>query len=152
MNRLEQLEAEYRGADDLLLHMVSFEVRRRAGRPHFDSSSQEVGLAAAVAIMQAWHRVIQWQACDGSPGALVAREVVAEAVAAEALRPRFPPVAAQLERPWRTAVRARGRLRDLSGDAEVVALRLLPTWRLPLEELPVVAVALAAAESRPSPV
>jgi hypothetical protein len=65
--------------------------------------------------------------------------------AAEALRSTEPAAAAALEAPWRIAVRVRARLRSLGPGAEEVAVRLLPTWRLPLEQLPSVAAALTPA-------
>jgi hypothetical protein len=69
---------------------------------------------------------------------------VADAVAAEALKSTEPATAAVLGAPWRAAVRVRTRLRALGPGAEDVALRLLPTWRLPLDQLPDVAATLVS--------
>ena len=141
MNAAERL-AEYRSADELLLRIVAREVRRGASKsPGSHLPAVDRGQVTD-AVNIGLHRVIRWRAGQDSRLGLVARHAVADVVAAEAVRSRFPSVAAQLECPWRTAVQVRNRLRNLGSDAEEVALRLLPTWQLPLEELPDAAAAL----------
>jgi hypothetical protein len=120
-------------------------VRRASARPQDLHPVAERPVPDAV--NDAFRRVIRWRVGRRCPLGLVARQAVADAVAAEVLRARFPEEAARLERSWRTAVHVRRRLHDLGPEAEQVALRMLPTWRLPLKELP----GVARAVTRPAP-
>lgn len=48
----------------------------------------------------------------------------------------MPEMAAALRAGWQTACEVRSRLRQLGATAEELALKLTPTWRLAMEELP----------------
>lgn len=106
-------------------------------------------MQVAVATNEAFAKVLRWRAGQSSALGLVARQAVAEAVAAESVRQSFPVAARELEQPWWTAVDVRARLRVLGPEAEEVALRMLPAWRLPLEDLLAVASVLTE-RSRPA--
>ena len=138
----ERLESEFRAADEVLWHLVAGEVRRAAVNLSPERLSEQDELAVTAARGAAMRLVVRWRATTASPLSLVARQAVGEALAAEYIRGRLPELAEHLANPWQSAVWVRGQLRELGPDAEEVALRLLPTWRLPLRELPTVAATL----------
>ncbi len=106
--------------------MVAIEVRRASAPAGPDSTAER---PVADAVNDAFRRIIRVGG-HRCPLRLVARQAVADAVAAEALRAQFPKEIPRLQRPWRTAVRARSQLECPRPEAEQVALRMLPTWRL----------------------
>jgi len=66
------LEAEYRGADEVLLALVAFEVSRAATRERpFDLPTEDL-VHVAVAINEGFAKVLRWRAGQSSPLALVA--------------------------------------------------------------------------------
>src|SRR4051794_5018569 len=91
VNGLKRLEAEYRGADETLLRLVAVEIRRAALRTSMasDTTTDRSALVTG-AVDDGFRRVIRWQAGQRSPLGLVARQAVAEAVAADVLRSRLP--------------------------------------------------------------
>lgn len=90
MDEPARLEAEYRSADGVLLTLVALEVRRAAAcESRFDLPAENL-VQVAVAINEAFAKVLRWRAGQSSALGLVARQAVAEAVAAESVRQSFP--------------------------------------------------------------
>jgi hypothetical protein len=140
-----RLETEYRSADRALLQLVAAEVRRTARTSSLADLDPEHQALVDKAVANSMRLVVRWQAGHTSSLGLVARQAVVDAVAAHALRSLFPDLADHLCAPWETAVRIRNRLRELGPEVQETALRMLPSWRLGMDEL--VAAARVIAQS-----
>lgn len=99
------------------------------------------------AIKEGFGRVIRWQVGAATPLGLVARRRWLRLSAPQPCATSFRWVAAELERPRPTAVPVRTEWRGHRPESEAVALRLLPSWRLTLNELPPVAPSLLTTAS-----
>lgn len=146
---LERLKREFMTADrlDLTLASTAYRVRdEHLGRErlaHREQMLLSYAVSSAARFSSTW---VNLQAAG--PYAGLGHATVADALAGEDLRFELPDAAAALREPWRQAKAVRAQLRSLGPAVEDAALRLAPSWRLPLRELPAAAAAVTLAAAR----
>ena len=138
------LEREYRTADELMLLLANAAAADARSGPVWANLDARDRAVAGHASSRALRLSALWLNVNGSEmAAKLGWYAVAEAVAGEELSEVMPEVAANLSEGWRAARDVRARLRRLGPATEQVALRMVPSWRGDLRELPDAATAVA---------
>ena len=143
---LRRLQREFQTADRLALTLATTASQGRdLERAHRTLDHRE-RMMISYAISSATRFTSTWvNLCAAEDCARMGRSAVADALAGHDLRYELPEVAVSLRTPWEEAMEVRAQLRRLGAAAEDTAVRLAPSWRLPLEELPAIATAVARA-------
>ena len=137
---LTRLQNQYERADALMVLLAVAAAGEERRRPVWDRLADADRVVAAQAFNHALHLVGPWRNRVGLNSAWLARYAAADAVASVRLRDQHPKVADALGAPWQAALEVRARLRELGPEIEAVALRLVPSWRANLRDLPTAAV------------
>jgi hypothetical protein len=141
---LKRLEREFMAADRLTLTLATTG-RLNYHNPVCGTLDDRQGILLSYALSSAARFASTWLNLNlGDPHTRLGRLAAADALAGEDLRYELPAVAAALRSPWAEALEARKQLWRLGAAVEDTALRLAPTWQLPLAQLPFAASAVAA--------
>src|SRR4051794_17929368 len=131
-----RLKHQFRAADQLTLVVATIAHGAPSSRRGWDKLETRDRMVAAGAVGSALRLASAWTDCQ--PDDVTTKlglYVVVDAVAALELSEVLPELAVDLGGPWRCAIKTREHLRTLGPEAEQVAQRIAPSWRMDLCEL-----------------